>query len=117
MLTLSSTANARLLDALDEQDIDAYGLRVAARYLESESRYEYVMGFDDLRDGDEEIPCEGVILLVGPSSQQALANIVIDYVAVEDEQMAFVFTPAKPPQAASSGSSCQTGGCNKCGGG
>ena len=35
MLTLSAAANARLLDALDEQDMDAYGLRVAARYLES----------------------------------------------------------------------------------
>ena len=111
MLTLSASANARLLDALDEQDIDTYGLRVAARYLESESRYEYVMGFDDLRDGDLEIPCDGLVLLLAPASQQAMSNIVIDYVAVDDNQMAFVFTP---DQASASGSSCQTGGCNKC---
>ena len=111
MLTLSASANARLLDALDEQDIDTYGLRVAARYLESESRYEYVMGFDDLRDGDLEIPCEGLVLLLAPASQQAMSNIVIDYIAVDDDEMAFVFTPAQAPVP---GSSCQTGGCNKC---
>lgn len=117
MLTLSVAANDRLLEAFDDQNIDSYGLRVAARYLESESRYEFVMGFDDLRDGDEEITCNGIILLVSPASQQALCNIVIDYVAVDDDQMAFVFTPAQTSPPPASGSSCQTGGCNKCGGG
>jgi Fe-S cluster assembly iron-binding protein IscA len=95
MLTLSPAANERLLEALDIQDIDSYGLRVAARYLESESRYEFVMGFDDLRDGDEEIVCNGIVLLVSPVSQQALSNMLIDYAAVEEGKMAFIFTPAQ----------------------
>ena len=106
MLTLSPAANERLLEALDNQDVDSYGLRVAARYLESESRYEFVMGFDDLRDGDEEIVCNGIVLLVSPVSQQALSNIVIDYAALEEGQMAFIFTPA---QISLTESSYQTG--------
>jgi Fe-S cluster assembly iron-binding protein IscA len=114
MLTLTATARNRLLDAIDEQNIDSYGLRVAARYLESEARTEYVMGFDDLRDGDEEIVCDELILLVAPASQRALATITIDYVSVDDGQMAFVFTPANASPTGSAESSCQSGGCNKC---
>jgi Fe-S cluster assembly iron-binding protein IscA len=116
MLTLSAAANDRLLEALDDQAIDSYGLRVAARYLESESRYEFVMGFDDLREGDVEIACDGIVLLVSPASQQALCNIIIDYVAVDEEQMAFVFTPAQASPAPASDLTCNTGGCNKCSG-
>lgn len=116
MLTLTAAANDRLLDAFDEQAENAYGLRVAARRLEGEDGYEYVMGFDDLRDGDEEIACEGFVVLISPPSQQALCNIVIDYVAVEGGEMAFVFTPNDAFQGSTAGSSCQSGGCNKCGG-
>ncbi len=119
MLTITAAANARILEALDEQDIDAYGLRVAARYLESEleseSGYEYVLGFDELRDGDEEVHGEGIVLLIARASQQAMSNLVMDYVAVDGEQMAFVFTPV---MASAPGASCQTSGCNKkCSGG
>ncbi len=115
MLTLSTAANARILEALAEQGVDAYGLRVAARYLESEARYEYVMGFDDLREGDQEIPCEGVVLLISPASQTAMSGIVIDYLAVDDGRMAFVFSPLQATQPPQSGSSCQSSGCKKCG--
>lgn len=115
MLTLSPAANARIVEALDEQGIDAYGLRVAARYLEGEARYEYVMGFDDLREGDEEIACEGVVLLVSPASREAMANVLIDYVTVDDGRMAFVFSPAPDAEKCAVESSCQSKGCNKCG--
>lgn len=115
MLTLTAAANDRLLDAFEDQAEDAYGLRVAARRLADEDAYEYVMGFDDLRDGDEEIACDGFVVLVSPPSQQALCNIVIDYVAIEDGEMAFVFTPVDASQEITAGSSCQPGGCNKCG--
>lgn len=70
-------------------------LRVAARTLEDGS-VDYGMGFDEQREFDLELVCQGVNILIGPTSRALLEGVTLDFVELEPGQFQFIFIP---PQA------------------
>jgi iron-sulfur cluster assembly protein len=70
-------------------------LRVAARVL-ADGQVDYGMGFDEWRTGDVRLLCEGVAVVVAPSSRALLDGIVLDYVEIAPGDSRFVFAAPGP---------------------
>ena len=98
MISLTDAAARQILLAAEQAGMEEPLLRVAARYDDDADRIEYGMGFDDRREQDEEIECQGVIVLVSPTSRAQLEGTVLDYVEVEPTEFRFVFgrAPRQP---------------------
>lgn len=92
MITVTPAAARQILLAAEEAGMEEPLLRVAAQYDDATEDIEIGMGFDDRREQDEEIACEGVILLVSPTSRPQLEGTVLDYVEVEPAEFHFVFS-------------------------
>lgn len=92
MITVTPAAARQILLAAENAGIEEPLLRVAARYDETDDDIEFGMGFDERREQDEEIECEGVIVLVSPTSRPQLEGAVLDYVEVEPAEFRFVFS-------------------------
>lgn len=107
MITLTPRAAVVILNSVKAAQAEDLGLRLAAR--EAEDGIQYGMGFDEKRDGDEEVNCEGVRVYIGPNSQNLLAGVVVDFVDFEGEESQFIFM--HPEQTGG----CSAGGCQGCG--
>ena len=94
MITLTPAAARQILLAAEQAGMEKPLLRVAARYSEADDRIEYGMGFDDRREQDEERECDGVIVLVSPTSRPQLEGTVLDYVELAPADFRFVFSRA-----------------------
>ena len=91
MITVTPAAARQILIAAGQAGMEEPLLRVAARYDDDSDALEIGMGFDDRREQDEEIHCEGVILLVSPASRTPLDGTVLDYVETAPAEYRFVF--------------------------
>ena len=89
MITLTPAAAEQIRRAASEVDGLAT-LRVAAKRL-GDGSVDYGMGFDEWRDGDLRIVCEGVALVVAPPSRELTKGLTIDYVEVEPGDFRFIF--------------------------
>ena len=89
MITLTPSA-ARQVRAAAAQAEDAAVLRVAARTL-GDGRVDYGLGFDEWREGDIRVLCEGVAVVIAPPSRALLDGVLLDYVEIAPGDMRFVF--------------------------
>lgn len=112
MFQLTAAAAEQILAAAEVQD-EAPALRVAAK-IDEGGELVYGMGFDEERDNDEVIECEGVTLLISPRSLELLDQATLDFVELRPGEFQFVFI--NPKEGSCSGSS-NAGGCGPCGGG
>jgi len=96
MITVTPAAARQILLAAGEAGMQEPLLRVAAKWDEAGEAIEYGMGFDDRREQDEELECEGVIVLVSPTSRPQLEGTVIDYVELAPAEFRFVFSRGSP---------------------
>jgi iron-sulfur cluster assembly protein len=94
MIQLTPAAVRQILAAADEAGMEEALLRVAARTDGEGGAVEFGMGFDDRREQDEEILCDGVIVLVSPPSRAALEAVILDYVELSPGEFRFVFGQA-----------------------
>ena len=81
MITVTPAAARQILLAAEEAGMEEPLLRVAAQYDDATDDIEFGMGFDDRREQDEEIECEGVIVPF-PTSRPS-SKVLPDYVEVE----------------------------------
>lgn len=88
-------------------------LRIAAKLEGNE--IVYGMGFDEIREQDAVIDCEGVTILIAPRSQPWLAGATLDFVEIHPGEFQFVFF--NPNEPSSSSCASRSGGCGSCGGG
>jgi iron-sulfur cluster assembly protein len=72
------------------------------------------MGFDEERENDIVIQCEGVTLLVAPRSHELLDEAILDFVELRPGEFQFVFM--NPKEDACSGNTGPNA-CGPCGGG
>lgn len=88
-------------------------LRVAAKFENGE--IVYGMGFDEVREQDAVIECEGVTILISPRSLPLLTGTTLDFVEIHPGEFQFVFINPNelPPSVCAS----RTSGCGSCGGG
>lgn len=112
MFQVSSAAAEQIRNAAEAQD-DEPTLRVAAK-IDEDGQLVYGMGFDEERENDIAIECEGVTLLVAPRSHELLDAAMLDFVELRPGEFQFVFINPKD-----SGCSGNTGPstCGSCGGG
>lgn len=108
MFKLTPAAAEQILQAAEVQD-DEPCLRVAAK-VDDDGELVYGMGFDEERENDVVVDCEGIRILISPRSQELLEGAVLDFVELKPGEFQFVFANAKAPACAPT-----TGGCGGCG--
>ncbi len=79
----------------------------------------YGMGFDDERDNDEVLECEGITVLIAPLSRDLLNGATLDFVELKPGEFQFIFInpneAAPPPAETRARGGCGSGGCSSCG--
>lgn len=110
MFKLTPAAAEQILRAAEVQE-DEPSLRVAAK-IDDDGERVYGMGFDEEREHDLVVDCEGVRILISPRSQPLLDGTTLDFVELRAGEFQFVFMPSGGPTCAP-----PAGGCGSCGGG
>jgi iron-sulfur cluster assembly protein len=111
MFTVTPQAAAKILASASASDAKGMALRLAAQ-ITADGGIDFGMGFDEQRQEDMEIVCEGgVNVLIGPNSWGILKGATLDYVELEPGRFNFIFIPPQPgaPQAGGCGTGC---GCS-----
>ena len=111
MFTLTPAAAAQIRRSA-EQQAGSSTLRVAAKHSEA-GQVVYGMGFDDKRENDLVVECEGVTVLIAPLSQPLLDATTLDFVELTPGEFQFIFAGAQeaPPPAPTRSGGCGGGGC------
>jgi iron-sulfur cluster assembly protein len=112
MFTLTPAAASRILESAEQSDAGGMPLRVAAK-IEESGDLSFGLGFDDEREHDFSIECEGLTLLIAPPSQELLTGMGLDFIEVEPGEWQFVFFRT---EAAGSCPPSNCGGCGSRGG-
>ena len=108
MFKLTSAAAEQILRAAEVQE-DEPRLRVAAK-IDDDGELVYGMGFDDEREHDLVLECEGVQILISSRSQELLEGTTLDFVELKPGEFQFVFEASVAPHCAPA-----SGGCGSCG--
>lgn len=115
MFTLTPTAASQILRSVEHHGAST-GLRVAAK-RDASGTIVYGMGFDDERDNDEVLQCEGITVLIAPPSRELLDATTLDFVELTPGEFQFIFINPQdqepPPETQRKG--CGSGGCGSCG--
>ena len=92
MITLTSQAAQQVLKAAGQTGAQGSPLRIAAR-VDADGSVQYGMGFDEQREHDMLIHCEGVAVLVSPGSTALLKGVTLDFVEFNPGEFQFIFIP------------------------
>lgn len=111
---MTTAAAQEILAAAQRSGADGLALRVAAK--STPDGLAYGMGFDEAAPDDEVVVFDGLAVVIAPPSHDALANTVLDFVALDGGTMDFVFIEAAAGCDTDSAkpSGCG-GGCSRCG--
>lgn len=96
MITISPSAAQQIKKQAEHSDSEDMGLRIAAKVAVDES-IEYGMGFDDIKADDIQTTCEGVNILIAPSSAELLNGAHLDFVELEPGNFNFIFQNPNDP--------------------
>jgi len=96
MITISPSAAEQIKRSAQQTDSTGMHLRIAARVNVDEG-IDYGMGFDEAREGDLHFNCEGVDLIIAPSSAEFLHGAHLDYVEIEPGKFNFIFQNPNDP--------------------
>ena len=105
MITITAQAAAQVRESARQLGVEVPRLRLAAR-LAGSGEIEYGMGFDAASEGDLEVACDGITVLVAPASAELLSGATLDFVEINPGEPRFIFInpndPShKPPKAGS----------------
>lgn len=112
MFKVTPAAAAQILSAAEAQT-EAPRLRVAAK-IDDDGEISYGMGFDEERENDQVVDCEGIHLLISPRSIELLDEATLDFVQLRPGEFQFIFIN---PRDASCAGASRASGCGSCGGG
>lgn len=114
MFKMTPAAAEQVRNAAEAQNAEPAALRVAAK-IDDDGEISYGMGFDEERENDLVVECEGVQLLISSRSQELLDEATLDFVELKPGEFQFVFINPKD------GGTCpgreRSSGCGSCGGG
>jgi iron-sulfur cluster assembly protein len=96
MITISPSAAEQIKRSAQQTDSDGMHLRIAAKVNVDES-IDYGMGFDETREGDLHFNCEGVDIIIAPSSAEHLHGAHLDFVEIEPGNFNFIFQNPNDP--------------------
>jgi len=90
MFKVTEPAVKQIRKALQETQDSSLALRVAAKFT-SERNIEYVMGFDQVTEGDDTVKFDDVIIIINNDSHELLDDATLDYVELEPDDFQFIF--------------------------
>jgi iron-sulfur cluster assembly protein len=97
MLKVTDRAAARILQAAKDGNMPELALRLAP-HSKSDGSIEYNrMGFDDVKDDDVRIHCEGIEVVYEPIYQDLLEDAMMDFVEIEQDNFTFIFLNPNDP--------------------
>ncbi|KHF26197.1 HesB/IscA family protein [Solemya velum gill symbiont] len=96
MFKVTEAAAEQIRLAATQGGTDGMALRLAATRKEDGS-FDYLMGFDDSNDEDISFKCEGIDVVMAPEYVPMLDETTLDYVALEKDNMQFIFLNPKDP--------------------
>lgn len=92
MIKITDAAAEQIRAASDNPDVYGMVLRVAA-YQEDDGNVNYGMGFDQEREADEQLICNGIQILIAASSTPYLQGVTLDFVEMSPGDLRFIFIP------------------------
>ncbi len=102
MFTVTPAAALQILRAAEQQAEGSQAmLRVAAK-LGDQGELLYGMGFDDEREEDTVLDCDGVAVVIAPPSLALLEGATLDFVEINAGEYQFIFV--NPNESRSRGS-------------
>jgi iron-sulfur cluster assembly protein len=112
MFKMTPAAAEQIRNAAENQS-DCPTLRVAAK-IDDDGEISYGMGFDEERENDLNLDCDGVPVLISPLSRDLLDEATLDFVELRPGEFQFVFINPKDGSCAGRD---RASGCGSCGGG
>jgi len=99
MITITDAAIEQIKKSATEGDMAGMSLRIAAT-KDKEGNIQYGMGFDNEKaDSDSTISIGPIDVLIGETSRELLVGATLDFVAIEEEALQFIFfNPNDPNQ-------------------
>lgn len=94
MFKMTETAANQVRAAAKQGGTEGMALRMAARMKEDGS-FDYLMGFDQLKDEDLRVTSHGVDVIMAPEFVPLLEETVMDYVEMEEGDFRFIFLNPK----------------------
>lgn len=97
MITITDAAIEQIKKSATEGDMAGMSLRIAAS-KDKNGNIEYGMGFDNNKaDSDATVSIGPIDVLIGESSRELLTGATLDFVAIEEEEMQFIFINPNDP--------------------
>lgn len=90
MFEITESAAEQVLAAARQGGTEGMALRMAARQKEDGS-FDYLMGFDEVKDEDIRINSHGVEIVMAPEYVPLLDETVMDFVELEEGNQSFIF--------------------------
>lgn len=103
MFKVTEAAAEQVRSAAEKGGAEGMALRLAA-VRKTDGTFDYKMGFDQPREDDIRLSCEGVDIVMEPEFVPLLDETVLDYVELEQGDFQFIFLNPKdssyqPPDA------------------
>jgi len=90
MFELTHKAAEQVKQAARDGGTEGMPLRLAAQQR-ADGSIDYHMGFDEVREQDQQISCHGVEVVISPDSLPLLEQAVMDFVELEPGRFHFIF--------------------------
>ena len=94
MFKMTEAAANQVRAAAKQGGTEGMALRMAAHKKEDGS-FDYLMGFDQLKDEDLRVTSHGVDVIMAPEFAPLLDQTVMDYVEMEEGDFRFIFLNPK----------------------
>ena len=94
MFEITQSAAEQVLAAARQGGTEGMALRMAARRKE-DGTFDYLMGFDDVKEEDIRVNSRGVEIVMSPEYVPLLDETVMDFVEIEEGDQKFIFLNPK----------------------
>ena len=96
MIKLTEDAAKQILIQAKQSGAIDEPLRIAVRQGNS-GDFQYLMGFDEVKEGDNQFEARGVKLVIAENDVPLVSNMEVDYVEIEGEEKEFIFKNPNDP--------------------
>jgi iron-sulfur cluster assembly protein len=94
MFKLTPQAAEQIQQAAKQGGTEGMALRFAAQQ-KADGTFDYLMGFDEVKDDDIQFDSEGVTIVMEPEQVPLLAETTMDYAELDDGEKQFIFINPK----------------------
>lgn len=94
MFKITPRAAEQIRQAANQGGTEGMALRLAARKKE-DGTFDYLMGFDDVKDEDIQFDTEGVSIVMEPEYFSLLDETTMDFAELDDGEKEFIFLNPK----------------------